>query len=155
VDETRLAGMAGVHAVVRLKDAVAVVADTWWHAKQAADALTLTWEDGANGSVSSGAIGDALRGGLGAEDAGAGRQEGNVAEALATAAKRIEAEYAVPFLAHATMEPQNCTAHVVGDKVEIWAPTQNGEASLAAAAQAAGVPPRNVIVHKTMIGGGF
>ena len=75
--------------------------------------------------------------------------------ALAKAARRIEAEYYVPFLAHATLEPQNCTAHRRGGKVEIWVSTQNGEASLAAAAQAAGVPPRNVIVHKTMLGGGF
>ena len=69
--------------------------------------------------------------------------------------KRVEAEYDVPFLGHATMEPQNCTAHVTGDKVEIWVPTQNGEAALAAAAKAAGVPPRNVVVHKMMLGGGF
>ena len=75
--------------------------------------------------------------------------------ALAKAAKRVEAEYAVPFLAHATMEPQNCTAHVTADQVEIWVPTQNGEAALAAAAHAAGVPPRKVVVHKTMLGGGF
>ena len=67
----------------------------------------------------------------------------------------MEAEYYVPFLAHATMEPQNCTARVDGDKVEIWVPTQSGEAALAAAAKAAGVPPRNVVVHKTMLGGGF
>jgi isoquinoline 1-oxidoreductase beta subunit len=155
VDETRLASMTGVKRVVKLKDAVAVVADTWWHAKKAADALTITWDDGANGSVSSATIRELLCGGLDAADAGVGRKEGNVAEALATAAKRVEAEYSVPFLAHATMEPQNCTAHVGGGKVEIWAPTQSGEASLAAAAQAAGVPPRNVVVHKTMLGGGF
>ena len=81
--------------------------------------------------------------------------EGDVAAGLAQAATRVEAEYAVPFLGHATLEPQNCTAHVTRDKVEIWAPTQNGEATLAAAAQAAGVPARNVVVHKCMLGGGF
>ena len=61
----------------------------------------------------------------------------------------------MPFLAHATMEPQNCTAHVTGDRAEIWVPTQNGEAALASAAHTLGIPPRNVTVHKTMLGGGF
>ena len=155
VDDTKAAGMPGVRKIVTLKDAVAVVADTWWHAKQAADALTIVWDNGGNGGVSSDTIAQFLRSGLSAREAGVGRKTGNVTESLAGAAKRIEAEYAVPFLAHATMEPQNCTAHVAGDKVEIWVPTQNGEASLAAAAQAAGVPTRNVTVHKLMLGGGF
>ena len=70
----------------------------------------------------------------------AGRSDGDVGRALAQAAKRIEADYEVPFLAHATMEPQNCTAHVTADMVEIWAPTQDGETALAIAADAAGVP---------------
>src|SRR5262245_3488531 len=155
VDESKLSGMKGVRRVVKMKDAVAVVADTWWHAKQAADALTITWDDGGNGNVSSKTIKDFVRTGLDAAEAGVGRKAGNVAEALATAAKRVEAEYYAPFLGHATMEPQNCTAHVVGDKVEIWVSTQSGEASLAAAAQAASVPARNVVVHRQMVGGGF
>jgi isoquinoline 1-oxidoreductase subunit beta len=155
VDESKLSGMKGVRKVVKLKDAVAVVADSWWQAKKAVDALAITWDDGGNGQVTNDTIKNFLRTGLDAAEAGVGRKGGNVAEALARAAKRIEAEYYVPFLGHATMEPQNCTAHVTADKVEIWVPTQNGEASLAAAAQAAGVPPRNVVVHKTMLGGGF
>ncbi len=155
VDDSKLGAMPGVRKVIKLKDAVAVVADTWWHAKQASEALTITWDDGGNGGVSSHTIADFLRAGLGAAEAGIGRRAGNVTEALATAAKRVEAEYAAPFLGHATMEPQNCTAHVVGDRVEIWVPTQSGEASLSAAAQAAGVPPRKVVVHKMMLGGGF
>jgi isoquinoline 1-oxidoreductase beta subunit len=155
VDESKLVGMKGVRKVVKLKDAVAVVADSWWQAKKAVEALTVTWDDGGNGAVSSNSIKDFLRTGLDAADAGVGRKDGNVAEGLAKAVKRIEAEYDVPFLGHATMEPQNCTAHVTADKVEIWVPTQNGEASLAAAAKAADVPPRNVVVHKTMLGGGF
>ncbi len=155
VDDSRAAGMPGVRRIVTLKDAVAVVADTWWHAKQAADALTIVWDDGGHGGTSSDTIADFLRNGLNAADAGVGRKTGHVTQALAGAAQRIEAEYAAPFLAHATMEPQNCTAHVAGDRVEIWVPTQNGEASLAAAAQAAGVPARNVTVHKLMLGGGF
>jgi isoquinoline 1-oxidoreductase subunit beta len=155
VDDSKVRGMPGVRRIVMLKNAVAVVADTWWHAKQAADALTIAWDNGGNGGASSDTIAEFVRGGLSAPEAGVGRKHGDVAQALAGAARRIEAEYAVPFLAHATMEPQNCTAYVTGDKVEIWVPTQNGEASLATAAQAAGVPARNVTVHKLMIGGGF
>src|SRR5215475_3062666 len=155
VDDSKARAMPGVRKVVALKDAVAVVADTWWHAKQAADALTIAWDNGGNGGASSDTIAAFVRSGLAAPEAGVGRKHGDVTQALAGAARCIEADYAVPFLAHATMEPQNCTAHVTGDKVEIWVPTQNGEASLATAAQAAGVPARNVTVHKLMIGGGF
>ena len=155
VDDTKTAAMPGVRKVIKFKDAVAVVADSWWQAKKASDALAVTWDDGGNGQVSSDSIRKFLRTGLDAAEAGVGRRDGNVAEGLDKAVKRVEAEYEVPFLGHATMEPQNCTAHVVGDKVEIWVPTQSGEASLAAAAQAAGVSPRNVVVHKMMLGGGF
>jgi isoquinoline 1-oxidoreductase beta subunit len=155
LDDSKAARMPGVRRIVTLKDAVAVVADTWWHAKQAADALTITWDDAGNGSVSSDTICDFVRSGLSATDAGVGRKHGDVAQALAGAARRIEAEYTVPFLAHATPEPQNCTAHVTGDKVEIWVPTQSGETALTVAAQAAGVPTRNVVVHRQMLGGGF
>ncbi len=154
-DGSKIDGMKGVRKVVKLKDAVAVVADSWWQAKQAVEALPVAWDDGGNGRVSSDTIMDFLRTGLASSEAGVGRRDGNVREGLANAARRVEAEYSVPFLSHATMEPQNCTASVSGDKVEIWVSTQNGEASLAAAAQAAGVSPRNVIVHKTMLGGGF
>jgi isoquinoline 1-oxidoreductase beta subunit len=155
VDDSKAARMPGVRKVVTLKDAVAVVADSWWHAKQAADALAITWDDGGNGGASSDTIAAFVRDGLAAAEAGVGRKHGDVAQALAGAARRIEAEYAVPFLAHATLEPQNCTAHVTGDKVEIWAPTQSGETALTVAAQAAGVPTRNVVVHRLMLGGGF
>jgi len=155
VDDSKARAMPGVRKVVALKDAVAVVADTWWHAKQAADALTIAWDNGGNGGASSDTITAFVRSGLSAPEAGVGRKHGDVVQELAGTTTRIEAEYTAPFLAHATMEPQNCTAHVTGDKVEIWVPTQNGEASLATAAQAAGVPARNVVVHKLMIGGGF
>jgi len=155
VDEAAIAGMRGVRKVVKLDDAVAVVADNWWRAKRAAEALAVTWDDGANGQVTSDGIDAFLRSGLTADDAGIGRKDGDIIAGLAKAAKRVEAEYRVPFLAHATMEPQNCTVHVRGEEVEVWAPTQNGEATLSAAARAAGVPPRNVVVHKTMLGGGF
>ena len=105
--------------------------------------------------VSNATIAELLRGGLTASEAAVVRKDGDVEAALAQAAKRIEAEYAAPYLAHATMEPMNCTAHVTPDKVEVWAPTQAGEGALAAAAAAAEVPPAKVVVHKTMLGGGF
>jgi isoquinoline 1-oxidoreductase beta subunit len=155
VDERAIAGMKGVHKVVALKDAVAVVADNWWQAKKALDALTIEWHTGANGSISSTDISAFLQDGLTATDAGIGYKQGHLADGFAQASQRIAADYAVPFLAHATMEPQNCTAHVTGDRAEIWVPTQNGEAAMASAAHALGIPPRNVTVHKTMLGGGF
>jgi isoquinoline 1-oxidoreductase subunit beta len=154
VDETRLAGMRGVRAVVRLADAVAVVADNWWRAQQAVQTLAVTWDTGGNRQASSDTIEAALREGLARPD-GIGRRDGDAAAALAGAARRIDAEYRVPFLAHATMEPQNCTAQVSPDRVEVWAPTQDAETALATAADAAGVPRSKVVVHRTMLGGGF
>jgi isoquinoline 1-oxidoreductase subunit beta len=155
VDETRLAGMRGIRQVVKLPDAVAVVADSWWRAKKAAEALPVTWDFGDNSEVSSGTIRAQLKAGLGANDARIGRADGDVERALGQAVKRIEADYAVPFLGHATMEPQNCTAHVTADLVEVWAPTQDGETALAIAADAAGMSPDRVLIHKMMLGGGF
>jgi isoquinoline 1-oxidoreductase beta subunit len=154
LDESMLAGMKGVRRIVRLPDAVAVVAESWWLAQQALEALPATWDSGGNGRVSSGTIEEALREGLGRPD-GTGRRDGDVTLALAGAARRIDAEYSVPFLAHATMEPQNCTAQVGADRVEVWAPTQDAETALATAADAAGLPRSKVVVHRTMLGGGF
>jgi isoquinoline 1-oxidoreductase subunit beta len=155
VDETKLAGLKGIRQVVKQTDSVAVVADTWWQAKKAAEMLPVTWDVGGNAGVSSGTIREEVRAGLSAADARVGRSDGDVDRALALAAKRIEADYEVPFLAHATMEPQNCTAHVTAEQAEIWAPTQDGETALAVAADASGLPPGKVVVHKMMLGCGF
>jgi isoquinoline 1-oxidoreductase subunit beta len=155
VDETKLAGMNGVRKVVKLPDAVAVVADSWWRAKKAVEALPVAWDFGDNAGVSSGAIHVQVKAGLSANDARIGRADGDADRALGQAIKRIEADYEVPFLGHATMEPQNCTAHVTADLVEVWAPTQDGETALAIAADAAGVSPDKVVIHKMMLGGGF
>jgi isoquinoline 1-oxidoreductase subunit beta len=155
VDETKLAGMQGIRRVVKLPDAVAVVADSWWRAKKAAEALAPAWDVGDHSSVSSSTISANLHEALSAADARVGRNDGDVDRVLGEAVKLVEADYEVPFLAHATMEPQNCTAHVTADLVEIWAPTQDGETALAIAADAAGVPPGKVVVHKMMLGGGF
>jgi isoquinoline 1-oxidoreductase subunit beta len=155
VDESKISGMKGIHMVVKLPNAVAVVADTWWQAKTATEALQITWDDAGNGAVSSQTIAQFVRTGLTASDAGVGRRQGDVAAGLAEAAKRVEAEYHAPFQSHAALEPQNCTAHVTADKAEIWVPTQDAERSMAAAAQALEISPRNVVVHAMMVGGGF
>ena len=155
VDEAKIRDLPGVRGVVPLSDAVAVLADSFWQAKQGLNALPVTWNEGANAALDDAAITAMLRDGLAAADAAVARNDGDVTAALGQAAKVIEAEYSVPFLAHATMEPMNCTASVTGEKVEVWAPSQNAQATLAAAAQAAGVDPKNVEVHITMLGGGF
>jgi len=156
VDERSIAAMAGVRGVVRMADAVAVVADSWWRAKRAADVLSITWDDRGNGAVSSASIAEFVRAGLAAsEEVHIGRDDGDAAAALARAARRIEADYEVPFLAHATMEPQTCTAHVRADGVEVWTPSQDPATALATAAIAAGVPHAKVTIHRTMLGGGF
>ena len=155
VDETPIAGMAGIRGVVRLPDAVAVVADSWWRAQRAVAALKPVWDERGHGATSSASIAEFVRGGLAATPAQLGRADGDAPGALAGAARRIEADYAVPFLAHATMEPQTCTAQVRPDGVEIWVPTQDAATALASAAVAAGVENDKVTVNRMLLGGGF
>ena len=155
VDDSALAGMKGVRKVVRLPDAVAVVADSWWQAKRAVDALNIAWDDCGYGATSTATIAATVREGLFSTEANVARADGDADAALKTAARRIEAEYAVPFLAHATMEPQTCTVHVKADGVEVWAPSQDTMTTLVTAAIAAGVGNDKVTVHPTMAGGGF
>jgi isoquinoline 1-oxidoreductase beta subunit len=155
-DESKIAGMPGVKRVVRVKEsAVAVVADTWWHAKAALEALPIVWDEGPGGSASSATIAEHLKEGLTAESTNGGRQNGDPAKAIAEAAKKVEAVYSTPFLAHATMEPMNATARITADKAEAWVPTQNAEASLAALSEASGVPLANCEVYRHDLGGGF
>ena len=154
-DEGKIGGIKGIRRIVPLPNAVAVVADSWWQAKQAVDALPVTWDEGQSGKVASATIAELLRGGLTASEAAVVRKDGDVEAALSQVTKHVEAEYAAPYLAHATMEPMNCTAHVTPDKVEVWVPTQSGEGALAAAAAAGEIAPEKVVVHKTMLGGGF
>jgi isoquinoline 1-oxidoreductase beta subunit len=155
VDATPIAGMKGVRKLIRLEQAVAVIADSWWRAKRALAALDVVWDQGENAEVTSESLAQLVRQGLVEENAGVGRKDGDFAAAFAQAQRRVESDYIVPFLGHATMEPQNATVHFRGNEVEVWAPTQNGEATLMAAARAAGLPPSKVMVHKTAIGGGF
>ncbi len=159
VDKTAAINMRGVKQVVELPDAVAVVADNWWRANQALKALKIQWDDGGKGGESSDTIMAFLKAGQSEADAPTARKDGDVAAAFARAAKTVEAEYFTPYLNHATLEPQNCTAwfHTEGGtaRLDVWAPTQSGEASAAAASEAGGVPLANVELTKTQLGGGF
>lgn len=156
-DEAKIAGMKGVKKVVPVGDsAVAVVADTWWHAKTALDALPIVWDEGDNAKVSSETIAKWLAEGLdNAQPAYVGNQNGDAKAAIAGAAKKVEAVYSYPYQNHATMEPMNATVLYTPDKCEVWCGTQNGEAAFAAALEASGLPAEKVDVHKLMLGGGF
>lgn len=156
-DEAKIASMKGVKKVVPVGDsAVAVVADTWWHAKTALDALPIVWDEGDNAKVSSETIAKWLAEGLdNAQPAYVGNQNGDAKAAIASAAKKVEAVYSYPYQNHATMEPMNATVLYTPDKCEVWCGTQNGEAAFAAALEAAGLPADKVDVHKLMLGGGF
>ena len=155
-DEAKIAGLPGVRRVVKVNDStVAVVADTWWRAKSALDALPIVWDEGPGASQSSATIAEHLKEGLTAQSAYAARKEGDALKAIEGAAKKVEAIYSTPFLAHATMEPMNCTARVSADRAEVWVPTQNGEASLAALSAESGLPLDKCEVYKHDLGGGF
>jgi isoquinoline 1-oxidoreductase beta subunit len=155
-DAAKVAGMPGVKGVVKVDNStVAVVADTWWHAKTALEALPIVWDEGAGAKVSSATIAAHLKTGLDAEKAYAGRNEGDALKAIAGAAKKVEAVYSTPFLAHATMEPMNCTARVTQEAGEVWVPTQNAEASMAALSEASGLALDKCEVHRTDLGCGF
>ena len=146
----------GIKKVLRVGDtAVAVVADTWWRAKSALDALPIEWDNGPNAAVSSANIAQTLKAGLDASDAIMGSQNGDVKAALGSAARRIEAVYSYPYQNHATMEPMNATARWTPERCEVWTPTQNGEGALAAASEAAGLPAAKCEVYKLHLGGGF
>lgn len=155
-DADAVRAMPGVKHVVPVGDsAVAVVADTWWRAKTALDALPIEWNEGPNTGVSSETIAAMLREGLDAEQAFEGNKAGDARAAIAAAAKRVEAVYGVPYQHHVTMEPMNATALYTPERCEVWTPTQNGEAALAATAEASGLPPSKCEVYKIHLGGGF
>jgi isoquinoline 1-oxidoreductase subunit beta len=156
-DETKITGMKGVKKVVRVNDsAVAVVADTWWHAKTALDALPIVWDEGPNAKVSSESIAKWLAEGLdNAQPAFVGNQNGDAKAVIASATKKVEAVYNYPYQNHACMEPLNTTALYTSDKCEVWTGTQNGEAAFAAVLEASGLPADKCEVHKLMLGGGF
>ena len=156
-DDNKVSRMPGVHKVVAVNDdAVAVVADTWWQANTALKSLPVTWDEGPNAKLSTAAIDEMLDEGLSSSDkVFVGNQNGDVDKALKAATKKIEATYRYPYQNHATMEPMNATARWTKDRCEVWCPTQNGEAALEAAAEAAGLPIEQCDVHKIHLGGGF
>jgi isoquinoline 1-oxidoreductase subunit beta len=155
-DEAKIAGMKGVKKVVKVGDtAVAVIADTWWHAKTALEALPIVWDEGENAKVTSASIAKWLSEGLDSGPAYVGNKNGDANAALASAAKKVEAVYNYPYQNHATMEPMNATALYTADKCEVWCGTQNGEAAFAAVLEASGLPADKCEVHKLMLGGGF
>ncbi len=155
-DEAKIAGMKGVKKVVKVGDsAVAVVADTWWHAKTALEALPIVWDEGENAKVTSASIAQWLAEGLESGPAYVGNQSGDAKTTLAGAAKKVEAVYNYPYQHHATMEPMNATALYTADKCEVWCGTQNGEAAFAAVLEGSGLPADKCDVHKVILGGGF
>ncbi|MEA2919189.1 MAG: isoquinoline 1-oxidoreductase subunit beta [Bradyrhizobium sp.] len=155
-DEAKIANMKGVKKLVRVGDsAVAVIADTWWHAKTALDALPIVWDEGENAKVTSASIAKWLEEGLDSGPAFVGNENGDAKAALANAVKKVEAVYNYPYQNHATMEPMNATALYTADKCEVWCGTQNGEAVFAAVLEASGLPANKCDVHKQMVGSGF
>ena len=155
-DAAKITGRKGVKKVVQVEDyGVAVIADTWWHAKTALDDMPIVWDEGPNAKVSSETIAAWLKEGLDSDDGLVGNKGGDVKAALDGAAKKVEAVYAYPYQHHVTMEPQNATVRYTADKCEVWCSTQNGEAALATASEACGLPVPKCEVYKTFLGGGF
>ncbi|MBN9446614.1 MAG: xanthine dehydrogenase family protein molybdopterin-binding subunit, partial [Bosea sp.] len=155
-DAAKIKDMPGVKHVVPVGDsAVAVVADTWWRAKTALDALPIVWDGGEHAKVSSESIAAWLKEGLDAPQAAVGNQVGDVKAAIAGAARTIEQVYSYPFQNHACMEVMNATALYTPERCEVWTPTQNGEAALAATAEASGLPLAKCEAYKIDLGGGF
>lgn len=153
VDDRAAKQIPGVRQIVVLDDAVAVVGDHMWAAKQGVEALVITWNEGPNAKVSSSDIWADLRA-ASEKDGAVALSKGDVVKGLATGEK-YEAAYELPFLAHATMEPLNCTVHLKPDSCEIWTGTQIMTRVQSSAAKAAGLPVDKVTVHNHLLGGGF
>jgi isoquinoline 1-oxidoreductase subunit beta len=156
MDAARVAGMPGVKHVLQVGDsAVAVVADTFWQAKTALDALPVQWDAGENARIQQADIDARLTEGLNAAEAFVGNSNGDARAAIAAAPRKIEAVYSYPFQNHAPMEPMNATVVWTPTRCDVWCPTQNGEAALVATAAAAGLPQNQCDVHRMDLGGGF
>ena len=154
VDEQKAKAVPGVRQIVRLEDAVAVLADHMWAATQGLVALVIRWDDGPNANVSTADIVQGLA--RASQTAGVtARRDGDLTSALVGAAKKVEAVYESPFLAHVTMEPMNCTVHVRKDGCEVWTGSQVLSRAQAAAAEVTGFPLEKVVVHNHLLGGGF
>jgi len=155
-DAARVSGMPGVRHVLQVGDsAVTVVADTFWQAKTALEALPVEWDLGENARVQQSTIDAMLDEGLNAAEGFVGNSNGDARAAIAAAPRKVEATYSYPFQNHAPMEPMNATVVWTPQRCDVWCPTQNGEAALVAAAQAAGLPQTQCDVHRVDLGGGF
>jgi isoquinoline 1-oxidoreductase beta subunit len=155
-DASAVEKMPGVKKVVQVgEEAVAVIADTFWHAKSAVEALPVVWDETASNKVSTETIAAMLKEGLTADKAYVGNKQGDVVAGLGGAAKKIEATYAYPYQNHAAMEPMNTTALWSAEKCEVWSPTQNAETALAVTAAAAGLPVDKCECYRMSLGGGF
>jgi CO/xanthine dehydrogenase Mo-binding subunit len=154
IDDSKTMKVGGVRQVVRIDSAVAVVGDNMWAAMQGLAALDIDWDDGPNAKVSTADIVRQMA--IDSQKPGVvGRKDGDVAKGLEGAAKKFEAVYELPFLAHAAMEPMNCTVHVREDGCDIWVGTQVASRAQATAAEVTGLPPEKIQVHNHLIGGGF
>ncbi len=154
-DDSEARTMPGVQQIIVSEDWIAVVAANWWQANQALKKVKAEWENAGKDRVSSDSIKAYLREGLEAASVPVARKDGDIAPAFANAHQVIEAEYTTGFMNHATMEPQTATAQYSPDRLEVWVGTQNGEASIAAAAEVSGLPMEKVWIHKMHAGGGF
>jgi len=155
-DEAKVKNLRGVKGVVQINDAtVAVVADTWWRANTALNALPIVWNEGKASNVSQGDIDQMLRAGLDEQGDFWQRKVGDAPEVINSSAKKVEAIYYTPYRAHVTMEPMNATVKISGDRAEAWVPTQNGEGSHAALSEATGIPLANCEVYKLDSGCGL
>ena len=155
VDDSKARNMPGVRKIVTSDEWVAVVATNWWQAQKAVRALQVEWNNGAHGAVTSASIRQKLEQDLAAPTAPIARKDGDTVKAFANANKVLEAQYFTGYVNHATMEPQNATALLQGDQLQVWVGTQSGEASINAAAQASGLPVSQIQIHKMHTGGAF
>lgn len=153
-DASKAEAIPGVKNVIQISTGIAVVADNTWTAMEGRRALDVQWDEGPYAKISSAEISRQLFDAAGRPGAIA-RKEGDVEAGLAGAATKFQVDYEVPFLAHATMEPMNCTAHVRPDRCDIWAPTQAQTNAQSTAARVAGLETGSVYVHTTFLGGGF
>ena len=155
VDSSKVEQRRGIVKIINQGEFVAVVADNWWRAKEALRDVAIEWDNGKHGKVSSASLMQYYRDGLNEKEIATARNDGDTLAVLQSSAKVIEADYYTPYLAHATMEPMVCTALLDGDKLDIWASTQNPESTLTAAAGTADVPQENVRVFAMQMGGGL
>src|SRR3989441_2064067 len=159
-DADAVRGRPGVHSVVqfggpKVEEGVAVIADSYWHAKSALDLLPVEWDGGAHANDSSNSFFEMARKALDEPGARVVTKKGNAEAVIKSSDKVVEAMYELPYLDHAMMEPMNCTAHVTPDRAEVWVGTQNPEEAVSQISRLTGIPEENVYVHNCFLGSGF